>query len=488
MSPMIRKALHRGLSCALSLALLSACKAQLPAGRSEGSAVLGASGDVAALGPVDLETLRRAGVREVFVEAGHLGWEKGWPSLGTRFEVPPGFSAPRLPVSLSVRGEWERFGDSTPAAAAGEALVEDVLRRVREATAAGLAVVGIHLDLALGEGVSASAYGEAVAALREGLPEDLYLAVSLDPALLRSPEAKGLTAASDVIVPFLFGPRAAGRPGPRGDEAWSLDGLEDDMARLDELGTPYLVGVGTVGGVARNGGGGDLFTATSLGSLLRDRALDPRPAPLFGSADAQLYPFVARRPTRLGDWDLTAGDEIEARRLAPHHLRALVERVEAVGSPLHLGQLYDRLPRPGEGLALTPAELAAAADPAAAAPRLELVLERAGGGLRVGLAHRGGAATEIAAFDHNYVEVRLAGGSFGAVDPGGFARYELLVDGRRVADQAALRRADTLRLYTPFLEAGDEVASGVVRHSGAATATARFLMPDGAVVEAAPEE
>ncbi|HEX2163963.1 MAG TPA: hypothetical protein VHM02_08440, partial [Thermoanaerobaculia bacterium] len=104
------------------------------------------------------------------------------------------------------------------------------------------------------------------------------------------------------------------------------------------------------------------------------------------------------------------------------------------------------------------------------------------------IAHRGGGATEVAGVEHNYVDVRLAGGSFGAVDPGGFARYELRADGRRAADMASLRRADVLRLYVPFLEAGDEVASGLVRHSGTATASGRFLLPDGRVVEVAEGE
>jgi hypothetical protein len=472
----------------LALAVaLGACAADRGVERPPGSAVLGSVAELAALAPGEVEHLRRAGVREVFVEAGALRWEGEVARVEGRLAGSGDVAAPRLPAVVSVHGAWSPRAGAAPEAV-GAALADALLALSRRGVAAGLAVTGVHLDLEVTPGEAVDGYGRALSVVREELSEDLLLAVSLDRALLRSPEADVLAEPADVLVAFLFGPRAAGRPGPRGEEAWSLDGVEDDLARLAELGTPYLVGIGTVGGVARAGGAQERWTGVRLGALLADRALDPRPAPLFAASDAQLYPFVARRPTRLGDWDLAAGEEIEARRLAPHHLRALVERIEAAGSPLHLGQLYDRLPRPGEGLALTPAELAAAADPAAAAPRLELVLERAGGGLRVGLAHRVGAATEVAAFDHNYVEVRLAGGSFGAVDPGGFARYELLADGRRAADQAALRRADTLRLYTPFLEAGDEVASGAVRHSGTATATARFLMPDGTVVEAAAEE
>lgn len=462
----------------------AACADDRSVERPAGSAVMGSAPEVAALAPGERDELRRAGVREVYLEAAGLGWEEGDPHLGSASDPAAGLAGLRLPVVLTIHGEWWRLGEVTPGAAAGEALIDPLRQLVRSATATGVAVVGIHFDFTLGEGASLRAYGDAVEAVRAELPEDLYLAVSLDRAMLRSAEAEAVASPADVLVPFLFGPRAAGRPGPRGEEAWSLAGIEADLARLAELGRPYLVGVGTVGGVWRPGEGDEPFTATRLGALLADRAFEARPAPLFTAADAQLYPFVARQAHRLGEWRLAAGDEVEIRRLAPHHLRALVARVEAAGSPLHLGQLYDRLPRPGEGLALTPDELATARGPAAVAPRLELAAEAPGrGALGVRLAHRGGGATEIAAFDHNYVEVRLAAGSFGAVDPGGFARYELLAGGRRAADMASLRRADTLRLYVPYLERGDEVASGPIRHTGTATLSGRFLMPDGTVVE-----
>jgi hypothetical protein len=462
----------------------AACADDRSVERPAGSAVVGSAAEVAALAPGEREELRRAGVREVFLEAAGLGWEQGDPHLGAASDPAAGLAGLRLPVALTIHGEWWRLGDVTPGAAAGQALIDPLRQLVRSATATGVAVVGIHFDFTLGEDASLRAYGDAVEAIREELPEDFYLAVSLDRAMLRSPGIEAVAAPADVVVPFLFGPRAAGRPGPRGDEAWSLAGIDEDLARLEELGTPYLVGVGTVGGVWRAGEAEEPLTATRLGALLADRALEARPAPLFAAADAQLYPFVARHAHRLGEWTLAAGEEVEARRLTVHHLRALLERLDAAGSPLHLGQLYDRLPRPREGLALTPAELAAAHGPAAAAPRLELAAEASGRGrMRVRLAHRGGGATEVAAFDHNYVEVRLAGGAFGAVDPGGFARYELLAAGRRAADMAAVRRADVLRLYAPYLERGDEVASGPIRHTGAAALSGRFLMPDGTVVE-----
>ncbi|HEX6203760.1 MAG TPA: hypothetical protein VF100_12220 [Thermoanaerobaculia bacterium] len=479
----------RALASAAVLLAVVACGSRHSVERPAGSAVLGGVAEVAGLGTGEVADLRRAGVREVFLAAGEVVFEGTEPAIAVAVRGGPAAGL-RLPAVVSIGGRWE--GVRGDPAEVGTRLAERLRELVRRTTGRGLTVVGVHLDLAVPPDAAAvEAYAEAVEAVREELPEDLYLAVSLDRVALRAPEAESVAAAADVLVPFLFGPRAAGRPGPRGPEAWSLEGIEEDLARLAALGRPYLVGVGTVGGVARmdgTDGGGELFTGTRLGALLAEPGLEARPAPLFAAADAQVYPFVVRRALRLGDWSLAAGDEVEVRRLAPHHLRALVERLAAAGSPLHLGQLYDRLPGSDEGLALSPAELAAAGDPAAAAPRLDLVAEPAGRGvLRVRLAHRGGAATEIAAFENNFVAVRLAGGSFGTVDPGGFARYELLAGGRRAADQATLRRADTLRLYTPFLEAGDEVTSGPIRHGGTATAVARFLMPDGAVVEVAGE-
>lgn len=453
--------------------------------RATGSVIVGSVAEVAALEAGEVEDLRRAGVREVFLDAGSVRFEQGEPVLAAALEDAAAAARPRLPVVLSIGGGWPRAGEFPPAAGAGALLAERLRELARGAMAAGLAVVGVHLDLDLPSDAEAvEAYGRLVEGVAEELPEVIGLALSLDRATLRSPAAEELVASADLLVPFLFGPRLGRLSGPSSDERWTLQGIEDDLTRLEELGKPYLVGVGIVGGVWRAGEAGEPFTGTRLGALLADGALDARPAPLFAGTDAQIYPFVARRAHRLGEWSLAAGEEIEARRLAAHHLRALLARVEAAGSPLHLGQLYARLPRPGEGLALTPAELAAAHGPAAAAPRLELAGEAPGRGrLRVHLAHRGGGATEVAALDHNYVEVRLAGGAFGAVDPGGFARYELLADGRRAADMATLRRADTLRLYAPYLERGDEVASGPIRHTGTVALSGRFLMPDGTVVE-----
>lgn len=470
------------------LALAASCAGDRSVERAAGSAVLGAATEVAALSPGDLADLRQAGVREVFLDAGRLSWEGRMPRLG-RLTGAWRTAEVRLPTVLSVAGEWPARTEGGAAGQGAGVLLGGRLRDLhREATSAGLLTVGLHLDLVPPAGEEAlEAYGEALAAVRREMPEDLWLAVSLDRRLLHDPAAGEIAAAADLLVPFLYGPRTGAGPGPRGAEAWDLAGLDGDLERLTALGTPYLVGVGTVGGVMRPRSPEILHTGERLGRLLADPSFASRRAPLFVTADVQIYPFVARRRGRLGGWDLAAGEELEARRLAPHHLRALLGRLAAAPSPLHLGQLYDRLPTPDEGMALTPAELAAASGPAAAAARLELTLERPRGGvLAVRLAHRGGAATEVAGAEQNFVEVRLAGGSFGAVEPGGFRRYELLAGGVRAADMAALRRADVLRLFVPYLEAGDEVTSGDIRHRGEATASGRFLMPDATVIEVAP--
>jgi hypothetical protein len=57
-----------------------------------------------------------------------------------------------------------------------------------------------------------------------------------------------------------------------------------------------------------------------------------------------------------------------------------------------------------------------------------------------------------------------------------------LREGRRVTDMRSLRAADTLRLYVPLLEAGDEVTGGPIELRGAATVGGEVLLPGGRVV------
>jgi hypothetical protein len=98
-----------------------------------------------------------------------------------------------------------------------------------------------------------------------------------------------------------------------------------------------------------------------------------------------------------------------------------------------------------------------------------------------------GATTAAAAVDHNVVDMAIEGGSFERIEPGRFARYELL---DAFGQRASLRQARRLRLYFRFLERGERLASGGIDWTGdgrtRVTVEARHLTATGEVLEAPP--
>ncbi len=453
-----------------------------------GDAVAATPATWARLSGADVEALRRAGVREVFVTVAALGWdgagvprlERRWPSAASR---PVGGSG--LPVALAVRGAWRSAAE--PAAAA-EALAPELVALGREAVERGWSPVGLHLDLvppADADGLAA--YGAALGALRRRLGPGLWLGAGVDHDALGREGADAVAAGCDLLVAGLYGPRPGGGPGPGPAAPWGLEDLEADVARLEGLGTPYLVGVTTLGRVVREGSAPPATTTRGdLHGLLAVDGLRPAGAGVL-SSDVDRLTFRAERRLRWGDWTLERGDRLRLERPYAVHLRRLRARLAAAGSALHRGELYLRLPAPGEGFGLSAARLAAAAAPPAP-PRLELsvtVVPGRGRAVQVEVAHRGVEPTAVSLLDGNYVEVRLGSGAFGRVDPGGFGRYELDRDGRRARDMAAVRAADALRLFVAVLEPGDEVTSGPIEVSDPAAVTVggRFVMPDGSLVE-----
>ena len=403
-------------------------------------------------------------------------------------------AARRLPVTLAVTGDW-------PAAASAETstpvLVAALRRLRRSAEEHGLTPVGFHLDLTPPRGDEAlERYAETLAGVRRALDGDLFVSVSLDPPALRTEGVAEVAEAVDFLVPFLYGPRPDGGPAPHGDDAWKLTALEPALARLAELGRPFLLGIGTVGQMVyldAEGRPKAETTTGSLGELVRRPGLSQGRAALLDALDRLSYGFQADRPLTVGPWRLARGEQVQVLRLAPYQIRHAAARAEEVAPRLHLGQLYVRLPRPGEGLTVTPLELAAVPGEGPVLPALTVDLEAVDDGrsrFRVRFANRGPVGTDVAFYENNFVELHaLGGGVFTGAEPGGFQRYQLEHDGRRVTDMRALRHADRLKLFLPYAAAGETVVSGPVELRGAprsgpvVEATARFAVPGGELVE-----
>ncbi len=479
-----------GPGALLAAALAAGCSGGGPAERPPGSALWIAPESAPPAAPL-LARLEAGGIRSLFVDAARLEWRGSTPRLERLALAAP---ARRLPVTLVVGGEWADA--HLEPGATGEALAAQLGTLVANAERAGLLVEGVHFDLPAPR--SLEGYGRVLAVLRRRLEGRLQLSAGLARRDLERPGAAEAARAGDFVVCFLYGQR----PGEVEDaDAWDLRAVEGNLARLEALGRPYLLGVSTVGTLVWSGPGGrekGRANRPGLSSLVVERALELVPGFTLQGVDRQVFEFTARAPARVGDWRLAAGDRLRVVRTATPILEELLRRVGAWDSRHRLGELYYRAPAVGEGLAIGLASLELALAPAAAQPRLELELERLAASerslrLRVRLRNAADEPTDLAFFDSNYVELRALGGRIRDVEPGRFHRFELLHEGREKGTMRALRDADTTRLYAPLVDGGEVWESGSILVEWTAASTtllvsARFLLPEGRLLEVAPTE
>jgi len=464
--------------------------------RAQGSVLWVTPEALPELGAEARETLLAAGVRELFVEAGRLAdggsGVEGLLAASPRSEL-------RLPVTLVVHGAWAEatdplaYGDD-----AGTGLAEDLASLRRTAEAKGLTVVGYHLDVdavTAEEGLtrladSLEALGEALAEAGDGK----WLSLTVAPDSLAVEGFADVADQVDFLVPFLYGARDTGRPGPDPARAWDPAIAEAALPRLQALGKAYLLGIGTRGLLQRVDGDGMVLKATSSASLkpLIDR---PDLEISFGGLDTamrQRLLFQATEPLHLGGWRLATGDRVQVVRPAVSHLRAAARRAAEATPDLHLGQAYVRLPAADERISLGLPAIAAAAGEGEPELALEVEVVADGRGrsrLRLRLVNPGPLSSDVAQLETNYLHVHAVGGAtIASIDAGGFQRYQLELDGRRVRDMRSLRRADSVRLYLPLIEAGDEVESGPLVLRGAPgdgpvlRVGGRFAVPGGGEV------
>lgn len=449
-----------------------------------GSALWSDTESLAALPPGTLERLREAGLRELFVPAGTLAWPGGVPQL----EVTLGGALPRrAPVTLVVEGEPppEAAGEE-----AGERLGAELARLRLAAEGRGLLAVGVHLDLAASTAETVDRLATAAAGAHPGVGEGIFLSARLDPELLAEPAAEALAGAVDFLVCPLYG-----QPPEEREQAarWRLAEIAQRVARLEELGRDYLVGVVILGAAYRTGPDGariDATTEADLTRLVRDPALDRTAERLLEGWDRRVLTFEVRRPTRAAGWELDRGETVRAVQVQGRDLVELRRRLGELDPAHYLGELYYRAPGPEERLALPLPNLADALLGVPPSADLEVELRDArtvAGGLtfRVALVNAGEGATDVAFYATNYVEMRLPGGTFAEVSAGDFRRYAMMVDGREATDMRAFRNADTVRLYATLVEGGEEVVSGpiVVRAPSAPSieVDGEFALPGGSI-------
>ncbi len=468
------------------------------------------------LAPSAARALRSAGVDELFVAAGEMVAEGKGDGGARSLAIDPwtddlADAAPaHTPVTLTVVGAWPPAGGAKefdPSRAA-TSLAAGLAGLRSAAEGAGLLPVGIHLHFepqrdagtagggadgdppaVAGEEAGLDVLAHLVERLRDEIPSDLFLSISLDRSWIGAPDWDDLAGAADFVVPFLYGepPGAPDRP-----ESWDPELVAGEAAKLGELGVDYLVGVRTIGTASRLGSSGDVVDVTTRASLSALAANPDLRRPLgdaFAGVGRLVYSFQAQRRTRVAGWDLAPGETVRIVRTAPSLVWNLRRRLSDANDGHLLGLLVQRLPSPGEELSPPADALAAIFEKEPPEPTLApaLVVQSRRGStviLDVAIENRSSLSTDLALADGNYLSVETEGAYVERVDPGEFNRYSLWREGREVRPGVGWREPDEVRLYTPMLIGGQSVGSArVTLHARSQPArvavSGRFYLPDG---------
>jgi hypothetical protein len=430
----------------------------------------------------DVARLKDAGVGELIVRVGTLDLDSDDGPI-VRDPADSSVSLPlSVPVTLALGGSFHSADPET--AAARVVAAADQLRFELEGR--GSLPVGLHFDLdRVGTFLS---YGAFLSAVRKELDKSLFLSASLQRDWVREAEVGEIARAVDFVVPFLYGQRIEE---PEDGEAWDFVELERKLRILEEIGSPYMLGVVVLGTATYLGGDSRVKarrTALSLQEILWNRDLKLRPGFSLEGVNRRVYGVVAERKTRVGSWELANGEGIRVVRAATSDLEELMRLLGAWELPHHLGQVYYRLPAEDERLSLSFENLLNALDTTPATPELQFdvsLQRRTGRGwlVRLSITNLNGEITELSLMDSNYLQARCLNGTFGQrIRTGDFYRYDLFrLDGDEL--ERTFRSPDVLRLQLPILEGQQRVESGdvevLVSGQPRLELLGQFLLPDG---------
>ena len=448
----------------------------------------------AALDGSALSFLRSSGVEHLFGEAAVLEWVGDRPRLTerSRLQVPP-----RTPVFLVLRGAWR---DGLDPGAVAQALAGEVRRVSLEADGMGLVTAGVHFEVdAAGE---LETYGRTLDLLRGELPRELLISAGVRRSWLEDDALPAVVAGVDFTIAWLYGqrPDEMRRFGWEA-EAWDLGQVDLALRRLEALETPYLVGVVTLGSTMLLDSSGrvrDLRPGGPLRPLVRHPSLRLDHGFVLTGMDCRRYDFTAEATLELDGWTVQRGHHLRSLTLGPTRVREYRLLLPVLDLRHRLGDVFYRLPAPGDRLSVGLDGFREALSPKPRQGRLEVDLEevRSGGRslvLRARLKNPGTEATEVAFVDRNYLELETLSGRFGRIDPGEFQRYQLFRRDAAGKDRLSLRNANVLRLFEPVVDAGGEVRSGSLEVIGGRGLTKilwrlSYLLGDGSELTQASQD
>lgn len=440
----------------------------------------------------ELARLESSGVGDLFVEAGRL-------DLTPRSAILAGQHLPRLarrmPVILVLGGVWP--AEKVAAAELVASLVSRMMELKVAAEGAGLLPRGWHLDLEVPP-ERLEELGAVLKPLRRSLDPTLWVSLQVPREWLDREKTRAAVREVDFVASFLYGQRPEESEDPR---AWDLHEVERNVAALERLGRPFLLGVALTGNAFRLGPRGGVMARTldvELQQLAQDSRLELKPGFSLEGVDRQVYEFVARRPVAVGPWQMAPGESVRLVRTATPLLEELLRRAGAWDASHRLGELYYRYAAPHERMALGVSQLLAALDPEPAAPKPVVELERLSRSdrswrVRVRLRNLSEEPSDLSIFDHNFVELRLEGALVGHVDPGSFRRFDLAFQGKEVRTLRALRHPDTLLLFVPLLQGRAVHESGPIelrlqRPNPRIVTGGEFLTAEGRLASVEPQE
>ena len=387
---------------ALLFALLAVggCRGGAERGRAAGSAAW-MDAAAAPLEVADLARMEGGGIGELFVEAASLDWQGGQPQVAPLQLPRPGR---RSHATLVLRGDWPT---ATGRRRCCGAVAGDGPRRghaprrrkqpgvagwhPRPAGRAGQGRRRARRCLAGGARAYAAALGDAT---RDALAAEGIAGAHPTPPTSSS---RFSTAAR----------RGTGRCPRRGTSEGQAG-----AAQLEKLEEPFLVGV-VVRGVAtlvRRGALVEEIAGASLGELAWNRQLRVRHGFSLEGVDRQVYSFTAHEPTRVGETRLLVGDDVRVVGTSTAHVQELRRQIAVWKLEHCLGELYYRLPRPGEALTLDAANLARVGGetPALPVPRVTVTKLAVSPGrvvVKLLLENASSEGSDLGHVDNNFVEL-----------------------------------------------------------------------------------
>ncbi len=430
----------------------------------------------------DVARLKDHGIGELIVTVGQLDLESPEGPI-VRAPAETTASLPlAVPVTLAIGGNWV----STDEEVAAQRVIAAVDSLRFELEGRGTLPVGLHFDLRRVD--SLESYAEFLGKVRDELDRTLFLSASLQRDWLMEEKLSQVAKAVDFVVPFLYGQRIEE---PEDGDAWDFIALERRLRLLEDIRTPYMLGLIVLGTATHLGEESRVKarrTGLSLQEILWNRDLKLRPGFSLEGVNRRVYAVEAERRTKVGSWTLEDGEGIRVVRAATSDLEELMRLLGAWELPNHLGQVYYRLPAPDERLSLSLENLLNALDTTPASPDLQFdvsLQRRTGRGwlVRLSITNLNGEITELSLMDSNYMQARCLNGQFGQrIRAGDFYRYDLF---RLEGDELVktFRRSDVVRLHLPILEGQQRVESGdieiLVSGQPRLELLGQFLLPDG---------